>query len=592
MKIINKYFFSYFLTAVFVLLFFFCDTNTVFAKGKDKKSKSPNANNPQISVAERLERESAFIDAIQAKAIDNIEEAIMLFKEILRKDPKNDAAAYELCRIFYELGDLETAVLYGEKAIKINKNNEWYYIYVAEAKAQTGDYVGGAKMYEQLLLTQPKNYDYYYDWAYLLSEGGKSKEAIAVLDKLENIQGPLPDIIMEKVALYNAIPKLDGAIGEVLKLVKEYPEDINYIGILGELYEDNKQLDKAAGSYNSILNIDPHNTQAMMSLAQVYKKQNNTVKYNAIIDSLFSNPKSDIDDKIQTTIPLLESASRSEDTILADEALKIATLIYKAHPNDVKATALMADAYNIKGDTKTAQQWYEKATQMANVPANVWIQLYIICIDQQDTLALVRTSAMGIEKNPEDVFGYFYNALGNFQLKNHQKTIDILEIGLTKNIPTAALKSQMYTTLADACYELKYYEKMDSAYELALEIDPNNPYSLNNYAYYLSERDQSLKKAELMSKRSLILEPKNASFIDTYAWIKYKLGNYKEALELLNKALTFEEGRSNAVVYEHLGDVYIKIGDKVKAIDAWQKAMDAGGDKTIIQQKIDSLSTK
>ncbi len=562
-----------------------------FAKGK--KNKKINDTTPQSSesIGKRLQRESAFIDAIQSKSLENTDEAIQKFRAILKDDPANHAAAYELCRIFYELGDYAMAVTYGEKAVKLNSDNEWYYIYLAESKAEKMDFSGAAKTYEQYIAKHPKDYDFYYDWAYMLLQSSKTKEAIAVFDKLESLQGPLPDIIMEKVNIYTEINKIDGAINEVQKLIKEYPEEASYYGMLGELYESTRNFDKAEDAYNKILKINPDDQKALLSLASLYKFQDKKEEYNKILNSIFANPKTDIDSKIIAFIPLLEDLG--EDSTLKDEAQTIVALINKTHPNDVKALAAQGDFYYQINDSLQAKQWYEKAIiKESEVPSTVFLQLYILCADMQDYKALQENSTIGIRKNPNDEMGYFYNALANYQLKNYQAVIDTLDKGLKKNIDNQQLKSQMYTTLADACYELKYFEKMDSAYEVALEIDPNNAYSLNNYAYYLSERNESLKKAELMSKRSLMLLPDNASFLDTYGWIKYKQGKYEDALTYFEKALHTEEGKTNEVIIEHIGDVYIKLGNIEKAISSWQKALQLGGNGDSLNKKISEVNQK
>lgn len=560
---------------------------------KDKKGKkSSNTKTPSVeSVQQRLQQESAFIDAIKAKSLENTDEAIQKFKAILKDDPSNHAAAYELCRIFYELGDYGMAVTYGEKAVKLNSDNEWYYIYLAESKAEKMDFSGAAKIYEQYINKHPKAFDFYYDWAYMLLQGNKVKEAIAVFDKLEAIQGVLPDIIMEKVNIYAETDKPDGAINELQKLIKEYPEEPSYYGMLGEFYESIRNFDKAESAYKKILDITPDDQQALLSLAGLYKHQDKKQDYDKILNAIFANPKTDIDSKIIAFIPLLEELGK--DSTLNEEAHTIVELINNTHPGDVKSLAAKGDYYFQINDTLQAKEWYEKSINVGtDIPSTIFLQLYILCADMEDYPSLLTNSTIGIQKNPKDEMGYFYNALANFQMKNYRAVIDTLEKGLKFNIDNQQLKSQMYTTLADACYELKYFEKMDSAYEMALEIDPNNPYSLNNYAYYLSERNESLKKAELMSKRSLMLLPDNASFLDTYGWIKFKQGKYDDALDYFQKALLTEEGKTNDVIYEHIGDVHLQLGNKDKAISSWEKAIKVGGNADNLNKKIEEINQK
>ena len=151
---------------------------------------------------------------------------------------------------------------------------------------------------------------------------------------------------------------------------------------------------------------------------------------------------------------------------------------------------------------------------------------------------------------------------------------------------TPQLKLQMLISLGDISFELKNYTRSDSSYEAALEIDPNNATVLNNYAYYLSERDDKLEKAERMSKKSNLLVDNNSAFIDTYAWIMYKMKNYKEALEWMEQAMELPDAVERPELLTHYGDILYKLGQTDKAIEQWEKALQKGGDKTALESKI------
>jgi tetratricopeptide (TPR) repeat protein len=76
-----------------------------------------------------------------------------------------------------------------------------------------------------------------------------------------------------------------------------------------------------------------------------------------------------------------------------------------------------------------------------------------------------------------------------------------------------------------------------------------------------------------MSAKSLELDPDNASFQDTYGWIKYKMGDYQQAEVWIKKAMDNTEEPS-AVLLEHYGDVLYKLGNKDEALIYWKKALD------------------
>ncbi len=133
---------------------------------------------------------------------------------------------------------------------------------------------------------------------------------------------------------------------------------------------------------------------------------------------------------------------------------------------------------------------------------------------------------------------------------------------------------------ADAWAELagmfgleKNFQSSDSCFKEALRIDSLNPMYNNNYAYSLSERSEQLNEALRMSLLAISQYPDNQSFQDTYAWIQFKLGNPKSAIDLLNKALMQDIDRSGIMHY-HLSIIHQSLSDNEKALYHIKKAVE------------------
>lgn len=560
-------------------------------KKKDIAATQENGNKPLTK--KDLEEQAIFIAGMQAYLLGNDEDAIGKFNDVLRRDPKNDAAYYMLSKIAFETGNMDKSIEFAQNAVKINPDNEYYYQYLAEAKGEKQDFSGAAKTYETLVKLKPKVYDYYYDWAFMLAKAEKYKEAIDVYNMLEGKTGISEELIFQKQPLFIKLGKIEDCVKDIEKLIQLYPSETRYIGLVGEVYMSNKMYDKAIDAFNRILKTEPNNADALLALAQAYRKTGNEKKHDELIQRVFNNKDIDIDAKIYTIIPYIEKLAK--DSTIKEEVLKMADLIVAAHPDNVKATTARADVlYNI-GKKKEAQAEYEKAISLGDdIPNTVWIQSYILDAELEDYDHLIAITKKGIIKNPKEVFGYFYNAVANQQKKNYQDAADILDKAFDlqqKNKDEIAkfssqLKLQMLIASGDVNFELKNFERCDSAYEAALEIDPNNATVLNNYAYYLSERDDKLEKAERMSKKSNLLVEGNSAFIDTYAWIMYKMKNYTEALVWMEQAMTLVESQERPELLTHYGDILLKTGQEARAVEQWQKAIQKGGDRAALELKI------
>ena len=122
------------------------------------------------------------------------------------------------------------------------------------------------------------------------------------------------------------------------------------------------------------------------------------------------------------------------------------------------------------------------------------------------------------------------------------------------------------------------------AYDSCLHWKADNISCLNNYAYYLSVEGKDLSRAEQMSYRTILAEPENATYLDTYAWVLFRQGRYAEAREYMDRTLAADTMPS-ATLYDHAGDIYYHIGQTDKAVDFWQKAVEQDAD-ALIEEKI------
>jgi Tfp pilus assembly protein PilF len=171
------------------------------------------------------------------------------------------------------------------------------------------------------------------------------------------------------------------------------------------------------------------------------------------------------------------------------------------------------------------------------------------------------------------------------QKKNYTKALSYIKNATSLELQDKDLLSQSFSAIGDIYHEQKDNAKSDEAYDKSLTYNPDNAYTLNNYAYYLSVRGERLDKAAQMSKRSNELQPGTASFEDTYAWILFRQKNYAEARIWIEKAIVNDKDKS-AVQEEHYGDIMFYLGDTNAAVTNWKKAREYGGQSPVLDRKI------
>ncbi len=323
-----------------------------------------------------------------------------------------------------------------------------------------------------------------------------------------------------------------------------------------------------------------------MAISEIQRKSGDDSAYKETIKKVFGNPDLDIDTKIFMFLPYLEGVVKDPTT--GDEVLEMALLIRSVHPDDDKANTAYADVLYNTGKKEEAIEAYKLAAEFENSPITVWLQLFDLFLNTKDYESLKAYGVKGISRFSDDATPYFYAGVACSQLKEYDCAIQHYEDALKMEIPNPQGRAQILSSLGDAYYNLNDFIKSDSCYDEVLVINPNDAFTLNNYAYYLSLREEQLEKAERMSRRSNILMENNSSFQDTYAWIKFIQGDYKEAKIWMEKAMESMkvDGGDSPVLFEHYGDILFKLNDLDGAILYWEKALEAGGDKTVLEEKI------
>jgi Flp pilus assembly protein TadD len=129
----------------------------------------------------------------------------------------------------------------------------------------------------------------------------------------------------------------------------------------------------------------------------------------------------------------------------------------------------------------------------------------------------------------------------------------------------------------------QFYEAVNTFKDL-ISREKNHAPALNYLGYMLADRGEELQYALELINRAMELAPDNGAYIDSYAWVHYKLGNYDLALAELKKAA--ELINNDAVIYEHLGDVYKALGDMDAARESYERALELDPESIIIEEKL------
>lgn len=571
---------KYTLTIIFIAFFILSGCK---ATRKAASLTPTNSGEETVQSAEAKDNSAVFIEANKQKLTGNFDEAIRLFKQCLTLDPGDAASMFELANLYLMANRSGEALSYAESAAMTDPDNVWYQILYAETLQKRGNYAQAVEVFTDLTENHPENLSYRNRLALAYLYNNMPEKAIDVYDKIEEDIGVTEEISLKKQGIYLQQNEVDKAIGEIEKLIDTFPYESKYYAVLAEVCLASGKEEKAVEAYEKILEIDPLNPYVHISLADYYRKKDQNERAFEELKAGFYNPNLDVETKIQVIITYYSDADDIDNAY--DQAFELSEILVETHPRSPEAFSVYGDFLAQSGEFIKAREAFRKVISIDSSRYMVWEQLLLTESELNDTAALMTESARALELFPEQPLLYLLKASAHYQYKEWEECAKTLESGLYFIVDNPQVEIQFHTYLGDAYHQMEQPAKSDSSYEKVLQLDPDNKYVLNNYAYYLSLRNASLDKAARMAKRATELEPNNSANQDTYGWVLYKLGYYQESAKWIEKALQ-NGGMSNPVILEHYGDVLYRLDRKEEAFEYWEKARDAGKGSSFLEKKI------
>lgn len=544
----------------------------------------------EVSQIQQLESTAQLIEAGKQKMLGNSSQALLLYAEAVKVDPRNSAAYYELAKLHAQQGFVEDAEEYAIKAVRLDPDNKFFSLLLADVYFLQSKNEKGFEVQNELARKFPTDMNIQISKLSTLLYLEKYDEAIAVFEHIENISGFNNELSLQKQRIFMEMNRPDLALQEARRLVSYFPGELVYLELLAELYRENDQPQEAYKVYHQMLEARPDYPMARLLLADYYTNAGEDEKAYDELRQAFMSPELGLDGKVRIMVSYYYLSE--EDSTYLEQSYQLGEIMLKVHPDEAQAHAVYGDFLFRDERYEDAWEKYHAAALIDPSELGYWQQVLSIEARLQDYESMLNTSDKALEYFFEQPVIFFFNGLAHYQLENFEQAISSFRYGVDLAVSEPDLLGQLHTLLADTYHKLERYEESYNEYEKALEINPDDAYALNNYSYYMSLRNANLEKARQMSARSLELEPDNASFQDTFGWINYKMGDYENARIWIRKALDNSE-TPNAVVLEHYGDVLYKLGEKEEAQVYWKQALehdqaedDVEGVSEFLEQKV------
>lgn len=525
-----------------------------------------------------------FYEGLNLKNAGKFDAAYDAFNHCLAIDSAAAPVLYELSSFYVQLNRPEKAIEMLKKAIENSKDNFTYKMALATVTRNLGMFEEAAGEYEELVRDYPEKKELNFYLAEALTQAGDIGKAIDAYDALELAIGMNEAISMQKYRLYVQLGETDNAFHEIEKLAEKYPMEARYQLLLGDLHLERRDMDMALAAYQKAYEIDPTDPYYIVSMANYHEANGDKESAEREIHNALVNEKLDVETKVNILSRYIMRLQQSKQG--TETANHLFETLLEQHPEDIDLKLMYGGLLQMQGKTDEARFQFQLVTEMEPGNTNAWQQLLNIALKDEDIPEVIRICTTCMEIFPNAPEFYFYLGIAYYQQEKYQEALSIYYAGIEiipqENLP---LKSDFYGQIGDIYYQMGQIEQAYKSYDEALKYNENNIVVLNNYSYFLSLEKKDLKKAERMSAQCIKMEPNNATYLDTYAWIFFMQGNYTLAKIYIESALQKDTTKSTELV-DHYGDILFMTGEKEKAVQQWQKAKEMGKDTEILNRKI------
>ena len=539
--------------------------------GKQARKKQAEPEQVSLSLEERRKFDYFFLEAVRMKENGQYDAAYELYKHCLDINPASGAALYEISQFYMYLGQEAKGEEALKQAIRSDESNFWYKQTLASYYEQKRNMPKAISVYENMAEQFPSRLEPLMSLVDLYNRTKSYQNVITVLNRLEELDGKSEQISMEKFRMYLLMGKQDSAFIEIENLSKEYPYDLRYQNILGDVYLNNGKYPEALATYQHILKEEPHYAPAVLSMASYYQKTGQDSLYQLQLDTILMNDNVLSDTKMEL---MRQNILQSEQT--TKDSTQIVALFKRilARPQQNADLAMLCAQYMITKNMKEESvPVLEQVLSLDPENKPAYLQLLSYAIQDNDLDKVIQIATSALEYHPDALEFYYYCGIAHYQKEETDKALEVFTRGVRQinEKSDKQIASDFYAILGDIYHQKGRAEESYAAYDSSLVYNPDNIGTLNNYAYFLSIDKKQLDKAEEMSYRTVKAEPENKTYLDTYAWILFEKGRYTEARIYIEQALR-NGGDKSRVIVEHCGDIYYMLGEKDKALEYWEKA--------------------
>jgi tetratricopeptide (TPR) repeat protein len=487
-----------------------------------------------------------FMNGLVLERKGHYDSALQEYRTTMLLDPQSVFVYKQAMNLALHAGKVKEAGEWADYIVKIDSASADNWVLYGNVQWAKGDSEAARSAFEKACALDPQNADSVYQLASLWSAKSNDK-AIDYLKKYLVLKpDESPEVNYQIALLYNA--KTDY---ETMKrhLLKAKEADSMYAQpryMLANYYEVKNDTAAALSEYSDLLSLESGNTDLLNHIGELYVS------------------------------PAVSDLAAAE---------KYFTMSYALDKGSPAACFWLSIISEQRQDFTAAAGFLENSKDLKDNPATALRLSYYYTQDGRydKAIALMEESR---KKWPENLEVAYFLALGYDDTRKVSRALELLKTILEKNPDYTEARMQS-AVISEREGDMKTAEEN---FRRLLAKDPENANVLNYLGYALADRGLKLDEAESLISKAVKLVPSNGAYLDSLAWVHFKLGKYPAALEEIKGALKVIP--DDPVLWGHAGDIYAASADWKKAWRAYSFSylLDRPENKKIARARIKTAS--
>lgn len=416
------------------------------------------------------------------------------------------------------------------------------------------------------------------------------QKALAIYDTLQQWRGQSVELSSAKLKAYQALNDTTGAIHEMRVLLASAPTNADYNLAMGKMLFMFGYRDSAMVYYDKAQQYEPDNGLTYLTKAEYYLALGDTLNYDRQTYQALVSTDLDVESKLQILVNYTKTLLSAKDTTHRTDHLF--DVLIEQHPLEPQIRVLYSEYLMFIDNNEGAAEQIDYALNLDPTNEELWTRLMAYHLYAGNYEKAIEVGDKAIRLNPDNVELYSYLGSSCYSVKQYDKAIEVYDKALAILDSTQVDdRSNLLSGKADVKFAMGDTIAAFALYDQSLDINPDNPGTLNNYAYFLALSNRDLDKAERMSAKTIVEDAANPTYLDTYAWVFYMRKEYTMAQLYIEMAINNEE-QPTSELFEHYGYILLANGDKQKALEQWRKAIELKPDNEQLVKQIEKISNE